>query len=265
MAVPTERMVSLRDGKFRVQLLEGGSGESLLYLHGMGGFPGWPPFLDRLAERYHVYVPAQPGVARSTGLEHLDDLWDLVLFYDELIQELGLHHGYLLGHCYGGMIAAELAAHRPERVSALALVCPLGLWLDETPVADLFALTPSEQGRLLWYDPDGESARAYLAEPDDPAAKMEAQLDRTQTLAAVGKFIWPIPDRGLAKRAHRITMPTLLVWGDSDGVAPPAYGQAFERLLPNATLRIIDRCGHLPQLERPEQFNEVVQRFLEDN
>ncbi len=265
MAVPTERMVSLRKDKFRVQLLEGGSGESLLYLHGIGGFPGWPPFLDRLAEPYHVYVPAQPGVARSTGLEHLDDLWDLVLFYDELMQELGLNRGYLLGHCYGGMIAAELAAHRPERVSRLALVCPLGLWLDETPVADLFALTPSERGRLFWHDPDSEDALAYLAEPDDPTAKMEEQLDRTQTLAAVGKFIWPIPDRGLAKRAHRINMPTLLLWGDSDGVVPSVYGEAFEELLPNATLQIIDRCGHLPQLERPEQFIEAVRRFLADH
>ncbi len=261
----TERMVTLRDGKFQVQLLEGGSGESLLYLHGIGGFPGWPPFLDRLAEHYHVYVPAQPGVAGSIALEHLDDLWDLVLFYDELMQELGLDKSYLLGHCYGGMVAAELAAHRPERVTGLALVCPLGLWLDETPVADLFALTPSEQGRLLWYDPESESARAYLVEPDDPTAKMEAQLDRTQTLAAVGKFIWPIPDRGLANRAHRITMPTLLLWGDSDGVVPSAYGQAFERLLPNTTLQIIDRCGHLPQLERPDQFIDAVRRFLVDH
>lgn len=261
----TERMVTLRDGKFRVQLLEGGSGESLLYLHGAGGFSGWPPFLDRLAEKYHVYAPAHPGVARSEGLEHLDDLWDLVLFYEELMQELGLHQSHLLGHCYGGMVAAELAAHRPERVSRLALVCPLGLWLDQTPVADLFALTPSERGRLLWYDLESGRARAYLAEPDDPIAKLEADLDRTQTLSAIGKFIWPIPDRGLTKRVHRITMPTLLLWGDSDRVAPPAYGTAFERLLPNATLQIIDRCGHLPQLERPEEFIDAVQRFLKDH
>ena len=81
----------------------------------------------------------------------------------------------------------------------------------------------------------------------------------------MGKFIWPIPDRGLTKRAHRITMPTLLLWGDSDGVVPSAYGQAFQQLLPNPTLQIIDRCGHLPQLERPEQFINAVRRFLDDH
>jgi pimeloyl-ACP methyl ester carboxylesterase len=259
-----ERMVSIRSGKFRVQLVEGGSGDNLLYLHGAGGFTGWAPFLDRLAQHYHVYAPAHPGVAHSEGLEHLDDLWDLVLFYEELIQDLGLQQTYVVGHSYGGMLAAELAAHRPERVRRLVLVDSLGLWLDDTPVADFFILTPTERSQLLWYNSTSEVARAYLAQPEDPTARMEAQLDRTQTLSAVGKFIWPIPDRGLTKRAHRITMPTLLLWGDADKVVPPVYGAAFQKLLPHATLRIIQECGHLPQLECPDEFIDAVQGFLTD-
>ena len=91
---------------------------------------------------------------------------------------------------------------------------------------------------------------------------MEANLDRTRTLAAAGKFIWPIPDKGLAKRAHRITMPTLLIWGDSDGIVPPAYGNAFQELLPNAKLKVIKNCGHLPQIEQAEEFLSLVSSFL---
>ncbi|MFQ6029573.1 MAG: alpha/beta fold hydrolase [Dehalococcoidia bacterium] len=262
MAQHAERMVSLRQGKCNVQLVEGGTGPNLLFLHGAGGFTGWTPFLDRLAQDYHVYAPAHPGVSRSDGLEQLDDLWDLVLFYDELAQELGLATTYILGHSYGGMLAAELAAHCPERVSRLVLVGSLGVWLEQTPLPDIFALTPSERARLLWHDPESEVARAYLAVPEDPAAKMEADLDRTQTLASIGKFIWPIPDRGLTKRAHRITMPTLLLWGDSDGLVPPAYGEAFRQLLPQASLKTIGQCGHLPQVERPEEFYAAVREFL---
>jgi pimeloyl-ACP methyl ester carboxylesterase len=257
-----ERIVSLRGDKFQVQLVEGGSGDNLLYLHGAGGFAGWAPFLDRLAHHYHVYAPAHPGVARSGGLEHLDDLWDLMLFYEELTQDLGLEQFYAVGHSYGGMLAAELAAHRPERVARLVLVDSLGLWLDDAPVADFFILTPTERSQLLWYDSNSEIARAYLAQPEDPAARMEAQLDRIQTLSAVGKFIWPIPERGLTKRAHRIAMPTLLLWGDADKAVPPVYGAAFQELLPDATLKIIENCGHLPQLERPDEFVAAVQDFL---
>jgi pimeloyl-ACP methyl ester carboxylesterase len=259
-----ERVVSLRGGKFQVQLVEGGSGDNLLYLHGAGGFTGWAPFLDRLAHHYHVYAPAHPGVARSAGLEHLDDLWDLMIFYEELGQSLGLEQLHIVGHSYGGMLAAELAAHRPERVGRLVLVDSLGLWLDDAPVADFFILTPSERARLLWHDSNSELARAYLAQPEEPAARMEAQLDRTQTLSAIGKFIWPIPERGLTKRAHRIAMPTLLLWGDADKVVPPVYGTAFQKLFPDATLKIIENCGHLPQLERPDEFIAAVQGFLTD-
>jgi pimeloyl-ACP methyl ester carboxylesterase len=93
---------------------------------------------------------------------------------------------------------------------------------------------------------------------------MESNLSNTKTLAAVGKFIWPIPDRGLTKRAHRITMPTLLLWGESDGMVPPVYGTAFQQLLPNAELTVIEKCGHLPQVERTEEFLAAVNSFLKD-
>ena len=262
MVEHVERVVSLRQGKFKVQLVEGGTGDNLLFLHGAGGFTGWTPFLDRLAQDYHVYAPAHPGMARSEGLEHLDDLWDLVVFYDDLAQELGLETTYIIGHSYGGMLAAELAAQRPQRVSRLVLVGALGLWLEETPIPDFFVLTPSEAAPLIWHDPQCAAAQASSRVPEDPMAKMEADLDRTQTLAAAGKFIWPIPDRGLGKRAHRITMPTLLPWGDSDGLVPPAYGRAFQELLPQATLQTIAQCGHRPQEERPEEFYAAVRGFL---
>ena len=264
MAQHTERTVSLRGGKFNVQLVEGGSGDNLLYLHGAGGFTGWDACLDRLADHFHVIAPAHPGVARSDGLEHLDDLWDLTLFYEELLDELGLERTHVVGHSYGGLVAAELAAQCPQRVARLALVGSLGLWLEDTPVADFFILTRTERTQLLWYDGNSETAQAFMAVPDDPAERLEADLDRTQTLAAVGKFVWPIPDKGLPKRAHRITMPTLLLWGDSDGVVPPAYGPAFQRLLPNATLQILERCGHIPQVERPEEFLNALTGFLRD-
>jgi len=264
MAEFNELMVPVRGDKFRIQLVEGGSGDSLLFFHGEDGFTGWAPFLDQLARHFHVYAPAQPGVSESLGLEHLDDLWDMVLLYEELMQELGIDRTYAIGHSYGGMLAAELAAHRPDKVTRLVLMDSLGLWLSEKPIADFFILTPEERAQTLWYDGNCEAAKAALARPQDPEEKMEADLARTQTLAAVGKFVWPIPDRGLTKRIHRITMPTLLLWGDSDRMVPTEYGREFQRLLPNSTLTVIDKCGHSPHEERPDEFLDAVVSFLRD-
>ncbi len=262
MADFRESIFSLRKGKFDIQMVDGGSGPDLLYLHGEQGFSGWAPFLDSLAETFHVYAPAHPGVAESVGLEELDDLWDLVLFYEELMTALGIEGAAVIGHSYGGMVAAELAAHRKGLVSQMALVSSLGLWLDQSPTLDFFTLTPSEEARAFWFDPECQAAKSTFVMPDDPEARQEAMIERAKTLSSIGKFIWPIPDRGLPKRAHRIEAPTLLVWGDSDAVVPPEYAEAFRTLIPGAELDIIDNCGHLPQYERPERFVISVASFL---
>ena len=257
-----ERMVPVRGGKFNIRVSEGGAGDALLYLHGEDGFTGWAPFLDTLAQSYHVYSPAHPGLNSSTGLDHLDDMWDLVLFYEELMQELGLERTHVVGHSYGGMLAAELAAHRPEKVARLVLVSSLGLWLEEAPILDFFILTPEERAEVLWHDPNSDAAKSALSLPQDPAVQREKELEQVQTLATVGKFVWPIPDRGLSKRIHRLTMPTLLVWGDSDSMVPPEYGRAFQRLLADPTLKVIEKCGHFPQQEQPSEFLEATLGFL---
>ena len=121
MAQHRERRERLRGGKFEVQLEEGGEGPNLLFLHGAGGYTGWTPFLDALAESFHVYAPAHPGVAGTTGLEHLDDLWDLVIFYEELMEELGLGRSHcvgplLRGDAGGGTGGAPGGAGRPVGV-----------------------------------------------------------------------------------------------------------------------------------------------------
>ena len=262
MAEHQERTVSVRDGKLQIKVMEGGSGDPLVYLHGAGGLPGWTPYLDRLAREFRVYAPYHPGVGASTGLEHLDDLWDLVLFYEELADALGLGQFSLVGHSYGGMLAAELAAQCPSRVRRLALIASIGLWLDHTPLPDIFVMSPEDLTRAAYYDPDSEAAKAAFAQPDDPQARMEATLDRTKTLASVGKFTWPIPERGLKKRIHRITAPTLLLWGADDGLVPPAYGEEFSRLIPGSRLTVIDRCGHSPLVESPDEAFPAISEFL---
>lgn len=254
--------LEMRGGKLSVEVLEGGSGDPLVYLHGARALGGWNPHLDNLAGRYQVFAPCHPGIGASRGLEHLDDLWDLVLFYEEILENLTSRACHIVGLSYGGMIAAELAAQNTAKVRSLVLVGSLGLWLDEAPIADIYVMTPEERAKATWHNPASEVAQAYMAQPEDPMAKKEAELANIEALAATGKFIWPIPDKGLRKRIHRITSPALMVWGESDGLVPPAYAGEFQRLIPGSESVVLKECGHLPYLEQPEEYFEAVFDFL---
>src|SRR5215813_7510477 len=108
--MPESKMVSVRNGMFDAQVTQTGAGEPLVYLHGGGGFPGWAPFLDELAKDFTVYAPMHPGWGESTGLEHLDDVIDMALYYLDLFDALGLSNLNVLGSSLGGMFAAEVAA-----------------------------------------------------------------------------------------------------------------------------------------------------------
>jgi pimeloyl-ACP methyl ester carboxylesterase len=260
-----QRTISVHDGRFSTPLLELGAGPPLLYLHGTWPLDlaeGGSPFLRALAERFRVVAPIMPGFGDSGGNDHLVDLFDLLYYELDLLDALELANLPLVGHSLGGMVAAELAALQPQRFSRLVLIGPLGLWSEDHPVPDFFTYSPPEIAAALFANPELPPARA-LAEPPAEGDEMIAfQLERAKSMATSAKFLWPIPNRGLSKRLHRVRMPTLLVWGARDAICPPEYAEDFRALLPRAELALIPDAGHLPQIEQPDATIAVVRRFL---
>jgi pimeloyl-ACP methyl ester carboxylesterase len=124
-------------------------------------------------------------------------------------------------------------------------------------------MSPLEYLAATWHDPGSPYARPLQIDLEDNDAVLAAMLERAQSLGTAGKFLWPIPDRGLRKRLHRIQAPTLLVWGHDDRLVAPAYGDAFQRAITGSQLVPIPACGHTPMLEQPEAFVAAVRTFLE--
>jgi pimeloyl-ACP methyl ester carboxylesterase len=256
-----ERLVTVWGGNVTVQVLSAGRGPALVYFHSFHEPGRWSPFLTALAGRHTVYAPVHPGVAKSSGVESLDEVADLVLAYDEVFSALGLRGAHLVGHFFGGMVAAELAAVFPARARKLALVSPLGLWRDDAPSADVLILPHEELMAALWKDPQSDPARAWATPPATEQENIDAQIESIARRAAMGKFVWPIPDRGITKRLHRIAAPTLVLWGDADRANPVAYADEWQRRIKGAELRL-HPGGHMVLHESPEEAAGIVREFL---
>ncbi len=99
--------------------------------------------------------------------------------------------------------------------------------------------------------------------PTDDAALKEAYLARYQALAAAGKFAWPIPDHGTARRLHRLTMPTLILWGRADGLIPLPYGEAYQRAIPGSRLEVLHGSAHFPLEEETDAALAILSAFLD--
>jgi pimeloyl-ACP methyl ester carboxylesterase len=257
-----EVRLSIADGAFDVRLWSAGDGPPLLYLHGFEGHPGDAPFLRRLAAGRRVYAPEHPGFGDSTGIEHVDDILDMVLFYRELVEALGLERVDVVGHSLGGMFAAELASICPQLVRNLVLVAPFGLWLEEAEIPDPFVMSPGQLQRATWHDPESPLAQPAPAAAVNGRSGIEATVRRAGNFAAAGRFLWPIPDRGLAKRLRFVHAPTLVVLGASDRLITRPYGEAFVSRLPDARLAVIPDAGHAPILEQPDAFLAALTEFL---
>ncbi len=263
MVAVQECTVSVWENKIKPKIQVAGSGPPVVFLHGAYGLT-WDPFLDELAKNFTVYAPEHPGttVGDPDGIKPLDNLWDLVLYYDELFDQLGLQSPAVVGHSFGGMVAAEIAASYSQRVSKLVLLCPIGLWRDDYPVKNWMIIPPEEVAKAAFHDPDGPIAKQMLTLPEEEKAQQDAQIRITWALACTGKFVWPIPDKGLKKRIHRIKSPTLLVWGKSDKLAPPVYAQEFATRIAGSRVEMIDQAAHVPQLEQLGKVSALVRDFI---
>lgn len=264
MPTPAVETIPVRHCEFEAKVKVGGSGPPLLYLHTAGG-PMWDPFVDALAQHHTVYAPDHPGTGDTDrdAIYRVDSLWDLVLIYDELLEALGLSSVPVVGASFGGMMACEVAAHRPERVRKLVLLDPIGLWRDDAPVTPYMLLPQEELVRTLFNDLTAPAVQQFLAVPEDPNELGMAIAESIWALGATGKFVWPIPDKGLKKRIHRITAPTLIVWGSEDRLIPSLYAQEFAERIPGSRVQIIEGAGHLPQWEQLERVAPLVLAFLD--
>lgn len=261
LGAPREQLVTVWGGAVTFQVLSAGRGPALVYFHSFHERGGWSPFLAELARRHTVYAPVHPGVSRSSGVEHLDDHVDLILAYDELLAALGLRAAHLVGHFFGAMVAAEIAALFPGRAQSLVLASPLGLWRDDAPSADVLILPAEELAAVLWKDPASEAARAWATLPATEQENIDAQIESIARRAAMGKFVWPIPDRGIAKRLHRIAAATLILWGDEDRVNPLVYAEEWQGRIKGAALQLFPG-GHMLIHEAPTVAADAVRRFV---
>jgi pimeloyl-ACP methyl ester carboxylesterase len=247
----------------RCRVLEAGSGAPVVFFHGAGGLLADNPFLDLLAQRHQVFAPEWPGYGESTGDELLEDMLDFALHGWDLVNALGLSQPHLIGHSMGGMIAAEMACLAPRDLSRLVLVGAAGLWLEDRPIPDIFAMLPHEIAEMLFVDPArGSALLTGGADLSDMEALKDFYILTQRRLSMAGKILFPIPNRRLSKRLYRLTADTLVLWGAQDRLIAPAYAAQWQALVPRARVQIIDGAGHMLPWEQPQAFADAVTKFL---
>jgi pimeloyl-ACP methyl ester carboxylesterase len=252
----------------RFRLLEAGepAGRPLVYFHSAGGLLPNEPLLETLGTQgYHVYAPVWPGYGEEPGEDALEDMLDFALHGWDVVDALGLEERPVIaGHSMGGMIAAEMACLQPQRVERLVLIASAGLWLDEHPIPDLFAMLPFELAQVLFFDPKmGEAMLTGGVDFSNFEALKDFLVLNARRLGTAGKILFPIPNRRLAKRLYRMAAPTLLVWGKQDKLIPPPYAERFQKLLPgDSRIAWIDQAGHMVPYEQTAAVAQAITSFL---
>jgi pimeloyl-ACP methyl ester carboxylesterase len=242
-----------------VQLYRGGNGPCLLFLHDPF-CPSWLPLHDQLAAHYEVLLPVQPGFAGSEdGFDQFEVMEDLIFHYLDFCEVLGVDRPALAGASFGGWIAAEWAARYSDTLKSLILVDALGLRLDEAPAVDILSLDPTTMRQVLFADPS--SVLALETIPETP--KAEAIVSTILARRTLARFAWQFPDNPRLRRyLHRVKLPTMILWGERDGVVPTAHGKAYHEGIAGSKLATVPKTGHLPHLEAPAVCADIIIDFL---
>ncbi|PWU24762.1 MAG: alpha/beta hydrolase [Candidatus Rokuibacteriota bacterium] len=241
-----------------VHLLRHGSGPPLLYLHGAGGAGRWLPFQERLAQRFRVDFPSHPGHGGSPAAEWIEHISDLAFLYLDLLDELQIDRVHLVGASFGGWIATEIAVMASHRLRSLVLIDPVGIKVDGWIYPFLFGMELPELVSTVFHKLEAALALA----PADQSIDTLAELFRQN--AALARVAWNpyLYNPWLRRRLPRISVPTLLCWGEHDRIAPPAVcAEAWAKAIPGAHLVTFPDSGHVPHLEQPEAVADAVSAF----
>ena len=241
------------DGKFK--FIEEGNGEPLMFLHGLfGALSNFDAQIEFFRKQYRVIVPLLP-------LLELDLLHTSVSGIEKFVQKFIEYKEYkeihLVGNSLGGHVALLHILKRPENIKSLVLTGSSGLF--ENGMGDTYPKRGDyeyirKKTELTFYDP--KMATKELV--DEMFAITTNRLKVIKIIALAKSAI----RNNLGEELNEIKQPTLLVWGNNDTITPPFVGREFNKLIPNSELQFIDKCGHAPMMEVPEEFNRILHQFL---
>ena len=248
-------------GAVDVTVSERGAGHPVLLLHGGGGPLTVTAWADRLAEtrRARVLTPVHPGFNGTPRPDGLDSVSALARLYQALLAELALDDVTVVGNSIGGWIAAEMAVLGSHRVSSYVLVDAVGIEVPGHPVVDFFRLTPAEVAQRSYYDPATFGVDPAQLPPEAQAAMAG---NRAALLVYGGTAM---TDPTLAGRLGGVAAPVLVVWGEADRIGDPDFGRAYAAAIPGGQFRLIERAGHMPQLETPDALIDAVWSFADSH
>lgn len=241
-----------------------GAGPPLVFLHGAADDGRvWAPQLDALSDEFTVVAWDQPGAGRSSDLPldfGLDDYADCL---SALIEGLALGPAHVAGLSWGGTVAQALYEHHPGRVGTLILADTYAGWKGSLPEEDVRARVEAACAALS-ADPQAFDPSVPGLFAGDPPAEVIALLEsvaaqvRPETLA---NQLSVMAKADLRDLLPGIAVPTLLIWGELDARSPLSVARQFDEAIPNTRLVVIPGCGHVSNLERPEEFNAAVREF----
>ena len=248
----------------KTELLSGGSGPPLVYLHSAAGEMEWARFHGLLARHHTVYAPAHPGFSYSAGLESVRDIADYAWHTLDLLDALGLGEPVpVVGFSLGAWIAAEAAILRPKRFASLTLTCAAGLRVEGAPYGDLFQ-DDLDALRTLLFDADADDATVERAMPlSMEDARIVQWLKAREATARVGWNPY-LHNPRLRDHLQRISCPTLVLWAEGDRLIPPAHADAWADAIPGATKEILAGSGHMLPFERPNEWADAVLAFVRE-
>lgn len=245
-----------------LEIFSAGCGEPLLYLHAEQFFEQTVPHLESLSSSRRVIAPRHPRFGKTSPPPDFRSVDDLAYLYLDLLEEMDLRDITLVGDSFGGWIALEMCVRDSSRIRRLALTSPVGVKFggrEERDFADIFYLPDEKVQSLLFADP-GRWAPDYASLSNEQLETLAREREAT------AYYAWRpyMHNPGLAKWLHRVSPPTLLIWGEKDGFVSPDYGRALARSLPTAEFTLVPDAGHYPQIEQSAAVVAAIETFARD-
>jgi pimeloyl-ACP methyl ester carboxylesterase len=250
----------LRVSGVELEVERRGRGRPLLVLYGEDALELDAPVTAELARDHELIIPSPPGFGRSERPDWIESPDDISYIYLDLLERLNIEKLPAIGFSFGGWLALEMATKDDGLFSKLVLVDPYGVKIGgpmDRDIEDVWNIHPDKVAALKWFDAD-KGKRDFTAMPESELTVIARNNE------SFARFCWDpcLHNPKLARRLHRVRLPTLFVWGENDGIVTPNYGKAYSRMIPGAEFSVIAKAGHYPHLEQPDEFMRLVRDFL---